>query len=150
MATLTKDQKLFIVRALAVFNTPTETVKLVKEEYDISLNRQNVEAYDPTKRVGKDLSQELKGEFEATRKEFLDQPKNIPISNQAVRLQEYQKLLESNRRNPMMVLKIMEQAAKETGGLYTNKQEVDHTTKGNAITHPSTIELVAPDVKSTD
>ena len=36
------------------------------------------------------------------------------------------------------------------GGKYTNKQEVDHTTKGKSINMPTTIELVAPDVKGTD
>jgi hypothetical protein len=49
-----------------------------------------------------------------------------------------------------MALKILKQAAEEMGGKYTNKQEVDHTTKGKSINMPTTIELVAPDVKGTD
>ena len=52
MATLNKKQKLFIVRSLAQFNTPQETVVLVKEEFSIDVSRQQCEAYDPTKRVG--------------------------------------------------------------------------------------------------
>ena len=52
MATLNKKQKLFIVRSLAQFNTPQETVLLVKEEFTIDVSRQQCEAYDPTKRVG--------------------------------------------------------------------------------------------------
>lgn len=86
MATLNKKQKLFIVRSLAQFNTPQETVVLVKEEFNIDVSRQQCEAYDPTKRVGKDLSDELKKEFEVTRKDFLDTPQNIPIANLSVRL----------------------------------------------------------------
>lgn len=70
MATLNKKQKLFIVRSLAQFNTPQETVVLVKEEFELDVSRQQCEAYDPTKRVGKDLSEEFKKEFEATRKDF--------------------------------------------------------------------------------
>jgi hypothetical protein len=69
MATLNKKQKLFIVRSLAVFNTP-ETVVLVKEEFNTDVTRQQVETYDPTKRAGKDLSEEFRKEFEATRKDF--------------------------------------------------------------------------------
>lgn len=60
MATLNKKQKLFIVQALVVFNTPQETVSLVKEEFDIDVSRQQVESYDPTKFAGRDLSKELK------------------------------------------------------------------------------------------
>ncbi|MDR0070944.1 DUF2280 domain-containing protein, partial [Acinetobacter sp. 11520] len=56
MATLNKKQKLFIVQSLAVFNTPQETVSLVKEEFDIEVSRQQVESYDPTKFAGRDLS----------------------------------------------------------------------------------------------
>ncbi|MDR8258029.1 DUF2280 domain-containing protein, partial [Acinetobacter baumannii] len=48
MASLNKKQKLFIVRSLAVFNTPQETVSLVKEEFNIDVTRQQVETYDPT------------------------------------------------------------------------------------------------------
>lgn len=63
MATLNKKQKLFIVRSLAQFNTPQETVLLVKEEFTIDVSRQQCEAYDPTKRVGKDLTKPCNQEF---------------------------------------------------------------------------------------
>ncbi|MFH4247123.1 DUF2280 domain-containing protein, partial [Acinetobacter baumannii] len=78
MASLNKKQKLFIVRSLAVFNTPQETVSLVKEEFNIDVTRQQVETYDPTKRAGKDLSAELIAEFDLARKDFLDKPEHIP------------------------------------------------------------------------
>lgn len=81
MAALRKEVKLFIVRSLAQFNTPEETAKLVNEEYkNLNVSRQQCERYDPTKRAGKDLSVELKTEFELTRKEFLGKPENIPIA----------------------------------------------------------------------
>lgn len=66
MAALRKEVKLYIVRSLALFNTPQETVELVNEEFKIKISRQQCERYDPTKRAGKDLSQELKEEFEHT------------------------------------------------------------------------------------
>lgn len=150
MATLNKKQKLFIVQSLAVFNTPQETVQLVKEEYDIDVTRQQVESYDPTKRAGKDLSAEFKKEFELIRKDFLDKPLNIPTANKAVRLKILNDLVYKNHRNQRVVRGLLEQIAKEMGGLYTNKQEVDHTSKGESINKPTTIELVAPHVKGTD
>ncbi len=124
MATLNKKQKLFIVRSLAQFNTPQETVVLVKEEFNIDVSRQQCEAYDPTKRVGKDLSDELKTEFEATRKDFLEKPQNIPIANLTVRLQRLENQYQKHGKNRVAALNILKQAAEDMGGKYTNRQEI--------------------------
>ncbi|WP_347473833.1 DUF2280 domain-containing protein [Acinetobacter thermotolerans] len=125
MARLNKEQKLYIVRSLAVFNTPKETADLIKQEFDgLAVTPQQCEAYDPTKRTGQNLSEDLKKEFEATRKDFLEKPQNIPIANKAVRLQMYQNLAVRNSKNTVMLLKILEQAAKEEGNQYTNRQEI--------------------------
>ena len=53
MATLNKKQKLFIVRSLAQFNTPQETVLLVIEEFTIDVSRQQCEAYDQPSALAK-------------------------------------------------------------------------------------------------
>ena len=124
MATLNKKQKLFIVRSLAQFNTPQETVVLVKEEFSIDVSRQQCEAYDPTKRVGKDLSDELRNEFEATREDFLGKPQNIPIANLSVRLQRLENQYIKHSKNRVGALAILKQAAEDVGGKYTNKTEV--------------------------
>ena len=124
MATLNKKQKLFIVRLLARFNTPQETAVLVKEEFDIDVSRQQCEAYDPTKRVGKDLSQELKTEFDLSRTDFLGKPQNIPIANLSVRLQRLENQYIKHGKNRVGALAILKQAAEDVGGKYTNKTEV--------------------------
>ena len=124
MATLNKKQKLFIVRSLAQFNTPQETVVLVKEEFELDVSRQQCEAYDPTKRVGKDLSVDLKVEFEATRKDFLDAPQNIPIANLSVRLQRLENQYIKHGKNRVAAQSLLKQAAEDIGGKYTNKQEI--------------------------
>lgn len=124
MATLNKKQKLFIVRSLAQFNTPQETVVLVKEEFELDVSRQQCEAYDPTKRVGKDLSEEFKKEFEATRKDFLDAPQNIPIANLSVRLQRLENQYIKHGKNRVAAQSLLKQAAEDIGGKYTNKQEI--------------------------
>ena len=124
MATLNKREKIFIVRLLAEFNTPTETVALVKEEFKKEVTRQQVEGYDPTKRAGRNLSAELKAEFEATRKSFVDQPLNIPVANQVVRLQHLQRIIDRAGKNTGLIMEALEQVAKEMGGLYTNRKEL--------------------------
>jgi hypothetical protein len=124
MATLNKREKIFIVRLLAEFNTPTETVELVKQEFKKDVTRQQVESYDPTKRAGRNLSAELKAEFEATRKAFVDQPLNIPIANLSVRLMHLQRIVDHAGKNKPLIKEALEQAAKEMGGVYTNRKEV--------------------------
>lgn len=127
MAALRKEVKLFIVRSLAVFNTPTETVDLVHLEYGVQVTKQQCEKYDPTKRSGQSLSEEFKKEFELVRQDFLDKPLNIPIANLSVRLQRLENQYIKHGKNRVAALSILKQAAEDVGGKYTNKQEVDHS-----------------------
>ncbi|EJG26777.1 hypothetical protein J532_2914 [Acinetobacter baumannii 940793] len=50
----------------------------------------------------------------------------IPIANIAYRLKRLQRFidLEQFKENPVIVPSLMEQAAKEVGGLYTNRKEI--------------------------
>lgn len=124
MAALKKEVKLFIVRSLAVFNTPTETAELVNQEYGIKVTKQQCEKYDPTKRAGENLSEELRVDFEKTRGMFLGKPEAIPIANLAVRMQRYENLFQKYSKNRVAATSILRQAAEDMGGKYTNKQEI--------------------------
>ena len=55
-------------------------------------------------------------------------------------------------KNAKFSLKILEQAAKDVGGQFTNTTKTDLTTKGESLNanKPTVIELVAPHVKGTD
>ena len=134
MARLKKEVQTYIVRSLAQFNTPQETVVLVKEEFNIDVSRQQCEAYDPTKRVGKDLSAELKAEFDISRKEFLEAPQNIPIANLTVRLQRLENQYQKHGKNRVAALSILKQAAEDMGGKYTNKTEVTSEVTQTTVT----------------
>ena len=124
MAALKKEVKLFIVRSLAVFNTPTETAELVNQEYGIKVTKQQCEKYDPTKRAGENLSEELRVDFKKTRGMFLGKPEAIPIANLAVRMQRYENLFQKYSKNRVAATSILRQAAEDMGGKYTNKQEI--------------------------
>ncbi|MEO3357263.1 DUF2280 domain-containing protein [Acinetobacter haemolyticus] len=124
MAALKKEVKLFIVRSLAVFNTPTETVELVHQEYGVKVTKQQCEKYDPTKRSGENLSEELRKDFEKTREMFLGKPETIPIANLAVRMQRYENQYQKHSKNRVAALSILKQAAEDIGGKYTNRQEI--------------------------
>ena len=125
MAKLRKAEKIYIVQSLAVFNTPTEVARDFKEIFGIVLKPQNIEGYDPTKRAGKDLSEELKAEFEATRKEYLSQPlENIPAANDIVQLRILSDLLFKNKYNVIMATKLTDQIQKIMKGFYEKKIEI--------------------------
>lgn len=124
MARINKKVKLFIVRMLAEFETPTEAAKAVKEIFNVEVTPQQCEAYDPTKKIGKDLSDEFRKLFFEIRRKANEELEAIPIANKRYRLQLLQQLVEKFPDNPVLTPKWAEQAAKEMGGLFTNRQEV--------------------------
>lgn len=124
MATLKEPVKIFIVQALACRDTPQEVAEAVKQEFKIELDRRQCASYDPTKPAGQNLSKKFVQLFEETRKKFDEGLIDIPIANKHFRLKQYQKQLERNAKNTVMSLKILEQAAKDVGGQFTNRQEI--------------------------
>lgn len=126
MATLKDEVKLFIVRALACFDAPTEVCRQVKEEFGIEVTRQQVSSYDPNRRIAKDLSAKWRAVFEQTRKAFLDDVSTIPIASQAFRLRALNRMYErvQGQGNVPLAAQLIEQAAKESGGSFTNRREM--------------------------
>ncbi|MDN5503232.1 MAG: DUF2280 domain-containing protein [Comamonas sp.] len=126
MAVLKDPVKISIVQALACFDTPTQVADHVKQEFGLVITRQQVAMYDPTKASGHNLSKKLREIFEATRAKFLDDISTIPIAQQAYRLRVLQRNLEraDSRGNSAMVSTLLEQAAKELGGAFTNRKEL--------------------------
>ena len=123
---LSEEVKIFIVQALACFDSPSTVVDAVKAEFGEVITRQSVEGYDPNKRAGRDLSDKWRELFEATRTAFLDDTSKIGISHRSVRLRklEAQIALNEQRGNSAMVAQLLKQAAEEMGGAYTNRREL--------------------------
>lgn len=128
MAAIKPEIKAFMVQALACFDTPSQVVESVKNEFGIELNRQTVESHDPTKVAGKGLAQKWKELFEETRDRFKTEMGDIPIANRAFRLRALHRMAvqAESRKNYPLAAQLMEQAAKEVGESYTNKQILDH------------------------
>lgn len=145
MAKLRREVQIYIVRSLAQFNTPTETAQAVQQEFNIEMTRQKCEAYDPTKRTGQNLSAELKGEFEITRQNFIDNPQHVPLANLTYRLQRMQRVIDHAGKNSMLVLSTLEQAAKDVGGVFTNRKEITGK-DGKPLTEPVTPIELTPEV----
>ena len=125
MAELTSDQRLEIVRALACFTTPTEVSKAMKEQYGLDVPVQQVVKYDPTKAAFEGAA-EYRTLFEEMRKGYLEQVSAVPIANQGYRLQVLQKGLDASlaSKNFVLAANLLEQAAKEVGGVLTNERNL--------------------------
>jgi Uncharacterized conserved protein len=148
MATLKGEVKAFIVQSLACFDTPSQVVELVKREFGLSITRQQVESHDPTKANGRGLAQKWVELFHETRKRFQTELSDIPIANKAYRLRALDRMMTraEGMKNMALAASLMEQAAKEVGDAYSNKQKVEHTSPdGSMSPRPTTIRLVGVD-----
>ncbi len=56
MAALKEQVKIYIFQALACMDTPQQVADAVKQEFNIEIDRKQVQLYDPTKAAGKNLS----------------------------------------------------------------------------------------------
>jgi len=123
MAALSDDVKQFIVQALACFDTPKQVSEAVNEEFGLSVPRQQVEKYDPTKHAGKGLSKKWRDLFEATRKAWRDGAVEVPIANRVHRLRMLDRMATKtmNMKNYGLASQILAQAAKEMGDVWVNK-----------------------------
>jgi hypothetical protein len=122
MARLSEDVKVFIVQRLAMFESPSRVVERVKETFDLVVDRQTVHHYDPT--VGEKPAKKWVALFTKTREQYVSSTAHIPIAHKTFRLEQLQTQLDQatkgQRQNPMLVLDILERAAKEAGDAYTN------------------------------
>jgi hypothetical protein len=152
MAVLTEEAKVTLVQALACYDTPTQAAEAVAQEHGIKIERMQAWKYDPTKPAGKNLSKKLVDLFHATRAAFLKDTASIPVAQQAYRLRVLQKEVEraQARGNTAMVAQLLEQAAKESGGAFTNRRELTGANGGPIAQQTTTVtpEQLAEAVRS--
>lgn len=129
MASLKPEVKAFIVQGLACFDTPSQIVESVKKEFDLEITRQQAASHDPTKASGAGLAAKWAELFKSTRERFQTEISDIPIANRAYRLRALDRMATraENIKNIALAAQLMEQAAKECGDAYSNKQKVEHS-----------------------
>jgi hypothetical protein len=134
------------VKHFARFSTPSEIVAIVKENFGIDVVRNHVAYYNGD--TNEKLPKVWRDLFEEERESFRKDVAAVPVAHQPVRLQMIQQLLneernKGTRRNPVLMMNLLEQAAKEVGGMFTNRREL--TGKGGERLVP-TAEEIARDV----
>jgi len=141
VAALSTEVKAFIVQSLACYDTPAKVIELVKENFRVTVTRQQVSAYDPANAMAKSLSQKWVDLFNVTRTRFQTEITDIPIANKAYRLRTLDRMMNKaeSMRNMALAATLIEQAAKECGDAYTNKQKVEHTGKDGGPIESATL-----------
>ena len=119
--------KAAIVRLNARWETPKQVVAAIKEEFGLELSPQSIEGYDPTKYNGRDLSKKWREVFDRERKRFKEDVSDIPIASKAYRLASlasmHREAVKAGNRH--QAAQLLEQAAKEVGDVFTNKQKIE-------------------------
>lgn len=141
MAALTTEVKAFIVQSLACFEQPTKVIELVKQEFGVDVSRQQVSQYSPGNAMAAKLSQKWIDLFDSTRERFRSEISDIPIANKAYRLRVLGRMATTaeKMKNMALTAQLMEQAAKEVGDAYTNRQKVEHTGKDGGPIESATL-----------
>ena len=146
MAALKPEVKAFIIQSVACYEAPSQVADAVLKEFGVKITRQQVDQNDPTKVSGKGLAKKWVDLFNATRDRFLNEISDIPIANKAYRLRVLNRMAVNaeSMKNYGMTSQLIEQAAKEMGDAYTNRQKVEHTSPDGSMTPQPTIIQLLP------
>jgi hypothetical protein len=125
MAELTEWQKHEIVSMLACFCEPKSTIAHFRSAHGIDLDHKQVGRYDPH-RTYYERGEKWRAIFEAQGTKFLSDVAAVPISHLGYRLNILQEGIDAARyeSNWRLVARLLEQAAKEMGGLYTSQRSL--------------------------
>lgn len=150
MAALSSEVKAFIVQALACFDTPSQVAEAVKREFNVDVTRQQVETHDPTKRCSKTLAKRWVEMFHEARAKFREETMDIPIANRAYRLRALGRMAEKaeSMKNMALTAQLLEQAAKEVGDVYVNRQTKNENPHDNVP--PTRVQVDVVDARKPD
>jgi hypothetical protein len=124
MASLKHEHKIFIVKGFAAFQSPSELANAVNEEFRLNVTRQQVWKYHPD---NPQTAPKWKEMYTAFRDAFIKGTTEIAISHKSFRLSELEDMRRKAKkmRNFPLAAQLLEQAAKEMGGLFTNRRRLD-------------------------
>ena len=119
------EQKLEVVTMLACFRDLKTVQDHFRDEHQLELSMRQIGSYDPT-RTYYEAGENFRALFDAKRAAYLQEVASIPIANQGFRLnllnEQAMKAFKENK--PALGAQLLEQAAKEVGGVLTNQREL--------------------------
>lgn len=123
----TEDQKAFIVQRFAMFDLPAAVMRAFKEEFGIEVAVSQVKGYNGDYiSSSRKMSKKWMAIFNDTRARFMSELSKTPVADRAFRMRRLQQMHDSafEKGNFVLAANLLEQAAKEAGGLMTNRQEI--------------------------
>lgn len=126
--TLTEHQKAWLVTQWARMRHAAQIRKEFAEVFGVEIDRKQVHTYNPKASSNFGRGQVKWNQlFDEEREKFLAEVNAIPIANAAVRLDRLETMCVAamEKGNTPLAASIIEQAAKEVGGLFTNKRELE-------------------------
>lgn len=132
--TLNEEQKEWIVTQWAMMIPASQILKGFEERFGAAITANQARDYNPTtaRTRGKSM-RKWKVLHDHIRHKFLTEIADIPIANASVRLHRLEQLCVGAmaKGNAPLAAEIIEQAAKEVGGLFTNKREIEGHVENN-------------------
>jgi len=128
MAALKDTEREWIVQRLACYETPADVAGAASQEFGKDVTRQQVEHYDPNR--SDRVAEKWESLFQETRDEYLSNERRVAIANKLWRLRQLQDIVQSDDATREEKMEALEQAAKESGGKYTNETTLEHTGQG--------------------
>ena len=125
MVGLTEPQKREIVEGLAEFKSSAAMIDHFRLNHSLELTHKQIGRYDPT-RPYFDAGERWRAEFRERRKTYLENISEVPIAHKVHRLKFLQEGVDAARsaRNWVLMAKLLRQAAREVGGVFTAKKAV--------------------------
>jgi hypothetical protein len=126
---LPEEVKRRIVTEFACFRRSGEILKILEDEYGVThIEQRNLFRYDASKGYSV-CSPELRKLFDETRKNFIEGRADIHLQSQGFRLRTIQRLIEKAEALGTLAGfelagRLIEQAAKDFGGVFTNVRQV--------------------------
>lgn len=134
---MTEDQRAFIVMRFAMFDKPRAVVQGFKEQFGVEVGYNQITPYNLDYiGINRKMAKKWQALFIATRENFLTEIAKSPIAERAFRLRRLNEMHETalDKGNLVLAASLLEQAAKESGGLLTNKQVVEGKVEHNHTT----------------
>lgn len=134
MTKLSEAAKHEIVVLLARFTSAADVVVYMREHFGIEIDRFQVRAYDLSS-SRYEAGEKWRPIFEAARRAYLETIEAVPIAHKAYRLHQFQRALDRAQQtgNLVLVCDILERAAKEVGGAFTNERKVAVEPSGHSF-----------------
>ena len=157
MAKLTDEQKAFIVISFARYATRADIRHAMRDQWGITdLRGSQIDQYDPTafrNRRNPTHYRKWQKLFDDTRAELKHNVSQIKCANPEYRLMVLDEMIEDAKakKNYRLVAELLEQAAKEQGGVFTNTREVkakvDHTHRADETTEEERKAILADKIR---